>query len=86
MNCILKYKEELQKYFNEKKFPYYVEIYDNKLFVEITWGDWKHHHLRADLLVEEFFKEKGLTILQEEYTIEEDGSDCYSAEHYYWFE
>lgn len=49
--------------------------------VHINWGDWKHEHLRCDWLVEKHFKEllewKGDTVT------ETDGSDCYSATHYY---
>lgn len=45
---------------------------------EITWGDWKHDHLRADWLAEE----NGFAKMKVEVT-EEDGSDTYSATHYY---
>lgn len=87
MKNILEYKEELQKYLKEKNFPYWVEeTTDNRLVIEIVWGDWKHDHWRANWLVEEFFKSKNLIVQKEEYTTEEDGSDCYSADHYYWFE
>ena len=48
--------------------------------VEISWGDWKHDHLAADWLVEEM----GGTLLKKDIT-EEDGSDCFSAIHYYGF-
>lgn len=46
--------------------------------VEISWGDWKHEHLRCDYLM----KELGYLEIGEELT-EEDGSDCYSAIHRY---
>ncbi len=46
--------------------------------VEINWGDWKHDHLRAEWLM----KENGFKQLFEEVT-EEDGSDTYSAIHYF---
>lgn len=48
--------------------------------VEISWGDWKHEHWRADWLIEEL----GGTLVRTDVT-EEDGSDCYSATHYYVF-
>lgn len=57
------------------------ETYDNLICIEINWGDWKHDHLRVDWLMEEKFAPadywKSVT--------EEDGSDCYSACHYYRF-
>ena len=46
--------------------------------VEISWGDWKHEHLRCDYLMEDL----GYRELSTEVT-EEDGSDCYSAIHRY---
>lgn len=47
--------------------------------VHISWGDWKHEHLRAKWLIEE--ANLGTFIKSE--TTEEDGSDCYSATHYF---
>lgn len=41
----------------------------------IPWGDWKHDHLRADYLVPYTCTHVVVT--------EEDGSDCYSAVHFY---
>lgn len=46
--------------------------------VEIEWGDWKHDHDRADYLM----KWIGGVFIKKEVTAE-DGSDCYSAKHYY---
>jgi hypothetical protein len=50
--------------------------------VEVIWGDWKHEHGRLDWLVEQNFSNLRSIIKQ---TTEEDGSDCYSAVHYYYF-
>ena len=50
----------------------------NDFSIEIIWGDWKHAHLRADYLMEQF----GFKAVSENVT-EEDGSDCYSAIHVY---
>lgn len=50
--------------------------------VSIHWGDWKHEHLRCDWLMEEKF---GASRIKVEVT-EENGSDCYSADHYYLVE
>lgn len=46
--------------------------------VSISWGDWKHDHLWArDLMSYLGYVKVG------EVVTEEDGSDCYSAEHTY---
>ncbi len=56
------------------------EMYDDGAFtcVDISWGDWKHDHIYADIKM----REAGYFPVSEEVT-EEDGSDCYSAIHYY---
>lgn len=50
--------------------------------VEVIWGDWKHEHGRLDWLMEENFPD--LRSIRK-MTTEENGSDCYSAIHYYYF-
>lgn len=59
------------------------EVYQHEtlpvICVEIPWGDWKHSHMRADMVLMDKF---GLECLGKNVT-EEDGSDCYSATHYY---
>ena len=48
------------------------------LVVNISWGDWKHDHLWArDLMSYLGYVEIGSKVT------EEDGSDTYSAEHYF---
>ena len=49
--------------------------------MEITWGDWKHDHLRAEYLIDQFCKENGYENFHASEVTEEDGSDCYSAIH-----
>lgn len=44
----------------------------------ISWGDWKHDHLCADLAIERTFSNCSIATV----TTEQDGSDCYSATHY----
>ncbi|MBE6121158.1 MAG: hypothetical protein E7190_00410 [Erysipelotrichaceae bacterium] len=51
---------------------------DDSIGVDITWGDWKHDHLRCDWIMEEL----GYALV-EVYDIEENGSDCYSATRRY---
>ena len=55
--------------------------YPNVVGVLIEWGDWKHDHLRADYLV---LEQLGGRCIGCRLT-EEDGSDCYSAIHFYDF-
>ena len=59
----------------------YADVYKmNKVVicVSISWGDWKHDHLWArDLMSYLGYTEIGNRVT------EEDGSDCYSAEHYF---
>lgn len=52
------------------------------VFVEILWGDWKHEHLRVKYLISEKFSDCQSIHTQE---TETDGSDCYSAIHYFYF-
>lgn len=48
------------------------------IVVEIHWGDWKHDHAYCRSLMEDL----GASYLNTN-VIEEDGSDCYSACHYF---
>ncbi len=69
----------------EKKLEQYgisAEIWytnDNRVCVDIHWGDWKHDHLLCDHLIcgLPFVKKVDVCIT------EEDGSDSYSATHQY---
>lgn len=49
--------------------------------IEIHWGDWKHEHLCLELSVQEEYP----GVIHSSYVTEEDGSDCYSAVHYFIF-
>lgn len=58
-------------------------IADIELVLTIN-GDWKHDHLYADELAEEFWKAKGYTLLNSsENVIGDSDSDWYRAEHKY---
>lgn len=50
--------------------------------VDIRWGDWKHEHGRLRYLVGQEMPELKKV---ESYTTEDDGSDCYSAIHWFYF-
>lgn len=59
-----------------------VEEKENMIAIEISWGDWKHDHLRLNWIMQENFPEIKKI---DTFTTEEDGSDCYSAIHYFYF-
>jgi hypothetical protein len=61
----------------------FAEVWEHlgMLCVSIEWGDWKHSHLRAKYLLEQ----NGFKKVLEKVT-DEDGSDCFSAEHYFIYE
>ncbi len=69
---VMEYLESNQLY------PSDVFTADDRVMVDISWGDWKHDHIRCDKLMENL----GYTLVEEEVT-EEDGSDCYSAIRHY---
>ena len=46
--------------------------------IPVSWGDWKHSHMWLDQLMHAAGYE-----LVDELVTEENGSDCYSSEHYY---
>lgn len=71
---------ELQKYLraNDADFDEVYENTDGTIEISITWGDWKHSHAYLRYLM----TQKGYIETDCEVT-EDDGSDCYSATH--WF-
>lgn len=79
------YEKELLQYLRDKDFHHEVYISNGNLYIEIQWGDWKHDHWYADVLIEDFFKEKKevFQVVKAERVTESDGSDCYSATHIY---
>lgn len=79
------YEEEFLQYLRDNGFVHEAYVYDGCLYIEIQWGDWKHDHLRATYLVENFFHKKAEVeqVVGVEQITEEDGSDCYSSIHMY---
>ena len=83
--CLIKdayYHDEYKKiydYLNEHDADF-DEIYQttDRVDISISWGDWKHSHGRLDYLM----KQMGYIDDGQEVT-EEDGSDTYSAMHFY---
>lgn len=61
------------------------EVYEERSGVvaaEIRWGDWKHDHARLKWLVGEKLPELKKV---DSIVTEEDGSDCYSVIHRFYF-
>ena len=58
------------------------EVYKDSeecVVVQIDWGDWKHDHRWCNDLMSYIGYE-----CRDEVVTEEDGSDCYSATHYFY--
>lgn len=51
-----------------------------EMTIPISWGDWKHEHLRCDWIIKDIFP---TSVKLPAFVDEEDGSDCYSATHRY---
>lgn len=54
------------------------EIAEGQMLIHVEWGDWKHDHGFLDSLMLKL----GYVCISEKVT-DEDGSDCYSADHIY---
>lgn len=67
-------------------YPELYDIHNDIVSFLINWGDWKHGHLRFKFTLQDYFeKECIIANYMAEDVIEEDGSDTYSAIHYYKF-
>jgi len=60
-----------------------LDDFDNEVMkIDISWGDWKHDHLRAKWVVMDVL---GINVRRwDEIVTESDDSDCYSATHVLW--
>ena len=76
---MLVYMEMIEKLLEEYGIPAELWYSEDKVCVDIHWGDWKHQHLLADhiILALPFVKKVDVCVT------EEDGSDAYSATHQY---
>ena len=75
--------DALEDYLRDNKIYNDVEVEDEGFSIYIDWGDWKHEHARLRYYVDEFLTDEGLTYNHDEEVTEEDGSDTYSAIHYF---
>ena len=71
---------EIGQYLTEKQadFDEVYEHADGTIEIIVLWGDWKHSHGYLKHLMSEL----GYESIGQEVT-EEDGSDCYSATHFF---
>lgn len=82
----VKLEEEVQEYLKENGNDCYYGEYEiwfeeKTCNVNISWGDWKHDHLWMKHFVGQFLESKGFDYSIDSTVTEEDGSDCYSANH-----
>ena len=74
-------KEEtsrISQFLNDNGVDGEVSSSNNKVYVYISWGDWKHDHAWC----QELMRYLGYKRVSFDVT-DEDGSDCFSAEHTY---
>lgn len=77
---------KIDEYFKNNNAPYILdELHYNKVRntveFDIMNGDWKHEHMRAKWLLDDFFREEGIDIVINSYEIGQSEDDTYSA-HY----
>lgn len=71
---------EISQYLTEKEADF-DDVYEHSngtIEIPVSWGDWKHSHGYLKHLMTEL----GYESIGQEVT-EEDGSDCYSATHFF---
>ena len=74
------YEEDIQRIFKENECHYDYDICPNNgtIVVCVEWGDWKHDHAFLNYIMR-----KNHYRCIDEVVTEEDGSDTYSATHYF---
>ena len=73
------YKEDVKRIFKENNLTYEWWVnFDGTIVVNVEWGDWKHDHAFLNYIMR-----KNHYRCIDEVVTEEDGSDTYSATHYF---
>lgn len=80
---MLKTEKELREFLESNKLYYMVYTEDDSYVIDVEWGDWKHDHGHLGWLVTNWFEAQGRVVSHKSQTTEQDGSDCYSALHYF---
>ena len=72
--------DTIQKYLcdNQADFSEIYQPNDDSVIISVSWGDWRHSHMFLRTLMGYIGYQQMAEVLTEE-----DGSDCYSADHYY---
>ena len=70
--------QELYQHLHSKGLYYEIYKTEDGFVISVEWGDWKHDHRYLEYLMGEL----GYILVDKKIT-NEDGSDCYSADHYY---
>lgn len=75
-------EQMIQKFLSDNScYADLAEVSKERIILSISWGDWKHDHGWADTLM----RYLGWSC-DDEIVTEENGSDCYSSDHYYYKE
>ena len=83
MKITMEMRKRIHKVMNENGIMGDIVDYgENFVCIEVTWGDWKHAHMRLAYAMEQEFQE---IIEHESQITESDDSDCYSAIHTFRF-
>ena len=73
------YKEDVKRIFKENNLTYEWWVnFDGTIVVNVEWGDWKHDHAFLNYIMRKN-QYRGI----DEVVTEDDGSDTYSATHYF---
>ena len=73
------YEEDVKRIFKENNLTYEWWVnFDGTIVVNVEWGDWKHDHAFLNYIMR-----KNHYRCIDEVVTEEDGSDTYSATHYF---
>lgn len=78
-----KTEKELREFLESHKLYHPVYCDADSYVVDISWGDWKHDHIVVERLVTKWFEQQGRIVTHSHQTTEMDGSDTYSAVHYF---
>lgn len=80
---MLNYARDLDCYLEQNGiYTDWMTVDNGWIKFEIAWGDWKHEHGFADILVDRWSAQNAIrTGARMQQVIEENGSDCYSAIH-----
>ena len=74
------YEQDIKRIFKENEcyYDWSIDSFDGTIEINVEWGDWKHDHLfLKHIMWKNHYRQTN------EVVTEEDGSDTYSAIHYF---